>query len=83
MAQKHLKKCSTSFVIQEIQIKTTLRSHRIPIRMAKIEKPQVTADAGVDLEKEEHSSNAGEIRSWSNVSEICMVISQKMKFSTT
>jgi hypothetical protein len=51
--------------------------------MAKIEKPQVTADAGVDLEKEEHSSNAGEIRSWSNVSEICMVISQKMKFSTT
>ena len=58
MPKRHMKRCSTSLIIREMQIRTTMRYNLMPVRMA-ISKNLETKNAGKGVVKREHSCTVG------------------------
>ena len=62
-ANGHVKRCSISLIIREIQIKTTMRYTLIPVRMAIIKK-SINIKSGEGMKKREFSYTVSGNANW-------------------
>ena len=63
MVNRHMKKCLMLLIIRETQIKTTVRYHLTPVRMAIIKK-STNNIAGEGVEKKESPYSVGRNVNW-------------------
>ena len=81
-ANKHVKRCYTSYLIREMQIKILMRYHCPPIRMAKIQSTDNTI-SGKDVDNRHSQSLLAGIQNGTATLEDGLVASQKTKNTLT